>query len=66
MALQLDVLSREAQGKHGNRRLRQSGQIPGILYGHGLECVPLAVSADALTAAIRHGSRLVSLDRRGQ
>ena len=61
MALQLAVQPRETQGKHGNRRLRQSGIIPGILYGHGLECVPLAVAADALTAAIRHGSRLVSL-----
>ena len=37
------------------------GKIPGILYGHGLENVPLAVAADTLTAAIRHGSRLVSL-----
>ena len=61
MALQLAVQTRDTQGKHRNRRLRQSGQIPGILYGHGLECVPLAVAADALTAAIRHGSRLVSL-----
>jgi large subunit ribosomal protein L25 len=61
MALQLAVQPREAQGKHGNRRLRQSGIIPGVLYGHGLECVPLGVAADALTAAIRHGSRLVSL-----
>jgi len=61
MALQLAVESREAQGRHGNRRLRQSGKIPGILYGHGLDCVPLAVGADVLTAAIRHGSRLVSL-----
>jgi len=26
-----------------------------------LECVPLSVAADVLTAAIRHGSRLVSL-----
>ena len=61
MALQLAVESREAQGRHGSRRLRQSGKIPGILYGHGLDCVPLAVAADVLTAAIRHGSRLVSL-----
>lgn len=61
MALQLDVESRGIQGKHFNRRLRQSGKIPGVLYGHGLESVSLAVSADALTAAIRHGSRLVSL-----
>ena len=61
MALQLAVEPRAAQGKHFNRRLRQSGKIPGILYGHGLENVPLAVAADTLTAAIRHGSRLVSL-----
>jgi large subunit ribosomal protein L25 len=61
MALQLAVESRNTQGKHRNRRLRQSGKIPGILYGHGLECVPLSVEADVLTAAIRHGSRLVSL-----
>ena len=32
-----------------------------MLYGHGLECVPLSVEADVLTAAIRHGSRLVQL-----
>ena len=61
MALQLAVEGRDTQGKHRNRRLRQSGKIPGILYGHGLECVPLSVAADVLTAAIRHGSRLVSL-----
>jgi large subunit ribosomal protein L25 len=61
MALQLAVERRESQGKHNNRRLRQSGKIPGILYGHGLENVSLAVAADSLTAAIRHGSRLVSL-----
>lgn len=61
MALQLDVESRSIQGKHVNRRLRQSGKIPGVLYGHGLEAVSLSVAADALTAAIRHGSRLVSL-----
>jgi large subunit ribosomal protein L25 len=61
MALQLAVQTRDTQGKHRNRRLRQSGQIPGVLYGHGLECVSLAVAADELTAAIRHGSRLVSL-----
>ena len=61
MALQLAVERRETQGKHNNRRLRLSGKIPGILYGHGLENVSLAVAADTLTAAIRHGSRLVSL-----
>jgi large subunit ribosomal protein L25 len=61
MALQLAVEHRDSQGKHRNRRLRQSGKIPGVLYGHGLECVSLSVAADELASAIRHGSRLVSL-----
>jgi large subunit ribosomal protein L25 len=61
MALQLAVESRDTQGKHRNRRLRQSGKIPGVLYGHGLESVSLSVAADVLSSAIRHGSRLVSL-----
>jgi large subunit ribosomal protein L25 len=61
MALQLAVQPRDSQGKLNNRRLRRSGKIPGILYGHGEKNVPLAVAADELTAAIRHGSRLVSL-----
>jgi large subunit ribosomal protein L25 len=61
MALQLAVQSRDTRGKHGNRRLRLAGQVPAVLYGHGLECVPLSVEADVLTSAIRHGSRLVQL-----
>jgi large subunit ribosomal protein L25 len=61
MALQLAVESRDSQGKLFNRRLRRSGKIPAILYGHGLQNVSLSVDAEALTAAIRHGSRLVGL-----
>jgi large subunit ribosomal protein L25 len=61
MALQLAVQSRDTQGKHRNRRLRQAGQVPAVLYGHGLASVSLSVGVDELTAAIRHGSRLVSL-----
>lgn len=61
MALELAVESRETRGKLNNRRLRRAGKIPGVLYGHGLSNVPLSVSADTLSTAIRHGSRLVSL-----
>jgi large subunit ribosomal protein L25 len=61
MALQLAVEPRNTRGKLNNRRLRRAGNIPAILYGHGLENVSLAVSAESLTAAVRHGSRLVSL-----
>jgi large subunit ribosomal protein L25 len=61
MALELAVQPRDTQGKRRNRRLRRCGKVPAILYGHGLENVPLSVDAEAITAAIRHGSRLVSL-----
>jgi large subunit ribosomal protein L25 len=34
---------REETGKGSNRRLRRSGKIPAVLYGHKNEAVPLAV-----------------------
>ncbi len=61
MAQLLPVECRDTRGKRRNRRLRDSGRIPAILYGHGLECVSLAVPSEELAAVIRHGSRLVSL-----
>jgi len=61
MAQVLPVESRETHGKRRNRRLRNVGRIPAVLYGHGLESISLAVPAEELTAVIRHGSRMVSL-----
>ena len=61
MSETLKVESREARGKRNNRRLRASGKIPAVLYGHGLEPVSLSVPSEQLGALIRHGSRMVSL-----
>jgi len=61
MAEQLQVEKRAAGGKHENRRLRQAGKIPAILYGHGEENVCLSVKAEQLDAAIRHGSQMVDM-----
>ena len=61
MAEVLNVSVREKTGKRNNRRLRRSGSIPAILYGHGEECVSLTVPADQLNAVIRRGSRMVEL-----
>ena len=59
--LNLEVEARETVGKRRNRRLRQSGKTPAVLYGHKKEVVNLAVSTDLLRAALRHGSRFVKL-----
>lgn len=61
MADTLSVEIREALGKRYNRRLRQQGKIPAILYGHGEAPVCLEVRADQFAAVVRHGSRMVYL-----
>ena len=61
MAEQIPTVARQSGGKHVNRRLRNSGQTPAILYGHGEANVCLSVPSDAIAAALRHGSRMVSL-----
>lgn len=61
MAEQMVVELRDRRGKLNNRRLRRSGKIPAVLYGHGQENICLAISAEILGAALRHGGRLVDL-----
>jgi large subunit ribosomal protein L25 len=61
MAEQMLVELRDQRGKLNNRRLRRSGKIPAVLYGHGQENICLGVSAEILGVALRHGSRLVDL-----
>ena len=57
----LNVELREAHGKRVNRRLRASGKVPAILYGHKQKCVSLSVPAGTLEAVIRRGNRFVQL-----
>ncbi len=61
MAENLAVEAREPGGKLRNRRLRKSGKVPVVLYGHGEDVVCLGVSAQDLTAVINRGSRMVAL-----
>ena len=57
----LKVELRDTYGKRANRRLRASGRVPAVLYGHKKEGKNLALSAAELEAAIRHGNRFVAL-----
>ena len=40
--------SREGRGKGAARQTRREGRIPGVLYGHGEDSVPLTVDANEL------------------
>lgn len=57
----LNVTVRTTRGKRHARRQRSQGHVPLILYGHGEQNVSLSCRADELSAALRHGSRLVEL-----
>ncbi|HEX5105160.1 MAG TPA: 50S ribosomal protein L25 [Pirellulaceae bacterium] len=57
----LPVQRREKIGSANTRRLRKTGVIPAVLYGHGEATLSLSVPADALLGVIRHGQKLVTL-----
>jgi len=57
----LNVQVRQTRGKRNARRLRLTGMVPAVLYGHGEETLALSVPAEELDTAVRHGSRLFQL-----
>lgn len=57
----LHVTLRTSSGSREARRLRRSGMVPAILYGHGEACVGLAAKREDIQAIVRHGSRVVAL-----
>jgi large subunit ribosomal protein L25 len=58
----LRVEPRKTCGKRNNIRLRRSGKLPAVLYGHGEEPVSLTLAADQLESSLRHGAKVVDLD----
>ncbi|NQT38930.1 MAG: 50S ribosomal protein L25 [Planctomycetes bacterium] len=62
MAEVLNVELRTALGKRNTRRLRTTGGVPAVLYGHGEDTVHLSVGSEAIATAVRHGSRVVDLE----
>ncbi|HET6360825.1 MAG TPA: 50S ribosomal protein L25/general stress protein Ctc [Gemmatimonadota bacterium] len=44
----ISARSREGRGKGAARQTRREGRIPGVLYGHGEDSVPLSVDANEL------------------
>jgi large subunit ribosomal protein L25 len=52
-------------GSRATRRLRRDGKIPGVIYGHGTDPVPVAVQARDLRVALNGeagSNQLLSLD----
>jgi large subunit ribosomal protein L25 len=57
----LSVKLRDSYGKRRNRRLRNGGDVPAVLYGHKQKTQSLTLSAEELSTVVRHGNRFVAL-----
>lgn len=57
----LDVKSRSAAGSREARRLRRSGRVPGVLYGHGADPVGFDADARDLRLALARSGAVLDL-----
>jgi large subunit ribosomal protein L25 len=57
----LNVKRREEIGSARNRRLRATGQVPAVLYGHGEASLSLSIPAKDIWHAIKQGGKVVAL-----
>lgn len=56
---------RDGRGTRAARRLRKQGLVPAVLYGHKEATVAVALPAEELEKAVRHGARVVDLQTDG-
>src|SRR5215510_11174632 len=47
------------------RRLRRQGLVPGVVYGHKEETIPVSLLTEELEKALRHGTRVMDIKVRG-
>jgi len=57
----LQVERREPEGSRATRRLRRTGQVPGVVYGGGDEPITFQVDARILRSALAHGGAVIDL-----
>ena len=60
-ATALEVQGREASGSRAVRRLRRTGQVPGVVYGGGQDPLCFQVGARELRLALAHAGAVLEL-----
>jgi large subunit ribosomal protein L25 len=58
--------TRKAAGSRAAERLRRSGKLPGIVYGHKQDPVPVVLDRHTLQMHLDHGAHLLQLDMGGK
>ncbi len=57
---------RTSLGSKANARLRKTGIVPAVVYGHHQDVLPLQINKKEISAHIRHGTHLFNLDIGGK
>jgi len=58
---QVTAKQRKELGSRANKRLRDSGFVPGVVYGHKEAVIPVTLPKKELTTHIDHGAHLFDL-----
>ncbi len=61
-----DPAKNKGTGTRVSRRLRKSGRVPGVIYGHKQEVVPISLAGADVEAMIHGTSQLAELDLGGK
>jgi large subunit ribosomal protein L25 len=64
--MKLPVAKRSVMGSTACRRLRRSGKVPGVVYGHQIDPLAIEVAWDSLAPVLKAGTRVVDLDVEGK
>lgn len=59
--VQIQAQPRQQLGSRANRRLRETGALPGVIYGHKEAVVPVVLPRKELTNHLRHGAHVFDL-----
>ena len=57
----ITATTRTEIGTNAVKKIRRAGNIPGIVYGHGITPQSISVSEHEVEMAIQHGERLFDL-----
>jgi large subunit ribosomal protein L25 len=62
----INAQNRTALGSRANKRLRDTGLIPGVVYGHKQNVLPISLPKKELVNHLEHGAHLFALNLDGQ
>lgn len=65
-AIQLQAKARPELGSRANKRLRTSGFIPGVIYGHKEAVLPVTLPKKELSYHLSHGAHVFDLSLDGK